>query len=168
MAVDSLRTQAQRDMRRLLDAHQEVALATVQAYDATTHTVNVSLAPLGDGVSIPVLPPFGLLAPLETGSTVVVLLVVGQPVYALPLPSPDAPIPSVLHVPTDTFMAGALTIGGPFTAPIVTQLPPATSNFANSIVIVAAASGSPPTKSQPYFCQDNGDSTVTWRALTLT
>ena len=163
--VDSLRTQAQRDMRRMLDAHQEVALATVTAYDATAHAVNVQLAPLGDGYAIPVLPPYGLVATPRAGSSVVVLLVVGQPVYALPLPSPDDPVPSVLHLPSDTFIGGALTLGGPFALPVVTQLPPATSNFANTIVIVQATTGVP---SQPYFCQDQGDGTVVWKAFTLT
>lgn len=176
MAHDSSTVQQRREIQRAFLDHREVELATVDAYDHTAHTVNISLHRGGGATGVKVAYPFGFYD-WKAGVTCTALLVLGAVVQVVaPVPTDDEPTPAHIALPMDTTVLGALRATGPLYPPTLTVLPPASAAWANSLVILAATPGTAATAttaataaipSQPHFCEDNGDGSYSWKAVTL-
>lgn len=166
--MDSLRTQAQREVQTALAGYRALAVGAVDSYNPADHTARVTLQPEGDQTGdLPVLCLPGLRAPLVQGMSCLVAWDKGGPVavlgtwYDTQRPAPAAPFvfSDAVHV------LGPLTLSGLLTPAVVVNLPAAGPAYAHAIVAQA------PTTSVDgalWYCQPKHDGSYAWRQLTLT
>lgn len=166
--MDSIRTQAQREVQTALAGYRALSVGSVDSYNPADHTARVTLQPEGDQTGdLPIVCLPGLRAPLEQGMSCLVAWDKGGPAviigtwYDATRPAPLAPFvfSDAVHV------LGPLTLSGAFTPAVVVNLPAAGQQYAHAILAVAPTSTA---DSGLWYCQVTHTGGYVWRQITLT